>query len=313
MRPRRTHARHRKSYAVLSCRKATFVRAASFACIIAVFALAHAHYVSAQVDSSDGTRLYDMAYDRWKALPAAPYATYDAHFVATFRGKRQERAYTVAYRARDGQCLVTGTALDARDRPDPPQVTDRCFGPDFAFTFVPQRRNARGASALGGVPLDIPTPEPGPSQAPRTIGRVSVRSRPYAVTTVGDETIGHTPTVHLALRPLRDPARYILRDLWIDRTTNGVVRLGAEVEAGANLAHVSFVATYAQDAKTQTLQNLTGYVKAQLLLVKVGADVSFAQTSYAYPVTLPDWYFDKNAYRAHRAASPAPLPTSSGS
>ena len=222
--------------------------------------------------SRDGTALYDAAYDRWRALPEAPYATYDADFVATFRGRRQERAYAVAYRARDGQCLVTGTPLDARDRPDAPQVTDRCFGPDFAFTFVPQRRNARGASALGGgVPLDIPTPEPAPSDEPRTIGRVSVRVRPYAISIAGDETIGATATVHLRLRPLRDPAKFILRDLWVDRATDGVVRLGAEVEAGVNLAHVAFVATYAEDAKTQTLQTVSGYVKAQLLLVKGGA------------------------------------------
>jgi len=262
----------------------------------------------------DGAALYDAAYDRWKALPTAPYVTYDADFVATYHGKRQERKYAVAYRARDGQCLVTGIALDARDRPDAPQITDRCFGPDFAFTFVPQRRNARGASGLaGGVPLDIPTPEPSASDQPRTIGRVSVRSRPYAITVIGDEEIGAVRTVHLALRPLRDPSKHILRDLWIDPSTRGVVRLGGEVEAGANFAHVVFTATYAEDARTQRLQTVIGYVKAQLLLVKVGADIAFAQTSYALPATLPDWYFDKTAYRAHRAASPAPRSTSSGS
>ena len=287
-------------------------RRGGLAAIVAFALVTLTRSASAQAPAQlDGPALYDAAYDRWKALPAAPYVTYDVDFVAELRGKRQERKYAVAYRARDGECLVTGIALDARDRPEKPDVTDRCFGPDFAFTFIPQRRGASGGGALGGaVPFDVPTPEPSSSDEPRRIARVNARSRPYAITVAGEENVGSARTVHLVLRPLRDPNKHILRDLWIDRATNGIACLRGEVEGGANLAHVEFTATYAEDAVSQTLQNVTGYVKAQLLLVKIGADVTFAQTSYATPASLPDWYFEKNAYRAHTAASPVPRATS---
>jgi hypothetical protein len=62
-----------------------------------------------------------------------------------------------------------------------------------------------------------PTPEPTPSLA--EIATVYAKNRAYDVSLVGTETLDGTPAYHLALKPLREPKRYRLRDLWVDTTT----------------------------------------------------------------------------------------------
>ncbi len=266
--------------------------------------------------TSVGAYWYDAAYDHWRALPREHFATYDTDFVYTLSGKRKERKEHVAFRYHDGKCLIIGVPLNARDRPDKTQITDRCFGPDFSFAFVQQR--------LGGyknAPIEIPTveptvvPTPAPSGAPQTIGQVKSRSRPYDVTFVGYETKDGKNTVHLALTALYHPDDHILTDMWIDPATIGVVHLRAQV-ASHHMARVIFEAFYDEDASTQVLTSVVGYAKAQALLAKIGIDFAYKQSNFAYPDTLPDWYFDQTKYDEHQkevragsVSSPHPAPT----
>jgi hypothetical protein len=62
--------------------------------------------------------------------------------------------------------------------------------------------------------------EPAPeSTGLKTIAVVSAPQHDYAVTNAGPETIDGRQTEHLMLKPLRDPNRYRLRDLWVDPST----------------------------------------------------------------------------------------------
>ncbi len=244
--------------------------------------------------------LYDAAFDRWRALPLPPFAAYRAHGVATRRGHVKEWKDDVWYRESDGRCTTVGVALDAGDRPDPPEFGARCFSPRYSFTFVPQRNGSGG----GALPMDVPAPEPGAGADLKTIGSVSVRARPYEVTFEGDESVDGTAVAHLSLRPYGDPSKHILRDVWIDRATNGVVRLRGEATASAHLIRLVFDAFYDESESEQSLRRIVGYGKAQLLLVKVGADFTYALEGLAYPDSLPDWYFDRRAYFAHGGIPP---------
>ena len=248
-----------------------------------------------------GASWYDRAYDHWRALPRRHFATYDADFVYTLHGKRKERKQHIAFRYHDGRCLVVGVPLDSRDRPDKPQITDRCFGPDFSFAFVQQR--------LGGfknAPIEIPTlapteePTVQPSGAPATIALVRTRARPYDVTFVGYETKDGKNTVHLALVAIDHPADHILTDMWVDPETLGVVHLRAEAATSPRLARIILEAFYDEDGTTQVLNSVIGYVKLQALLIRVGLDFQYRQSNFDYPDSLPDWYFDKASYDAHQ-------------
>ena len=56
------------------------------------------------------------------------------------------------------------------------------------------------------------------------IGRTGTVVRTYEVTDLGDVAENGTTMHHLALRPLRDPQRYRLRELWSDAKTSVPVR-----------------------------------------------------------------------------------------
>lgn len=248
----------------------------------------------AALSASEATALYDAAYDRWRALPIPQFATYASLLTVDVRGRRDRtRAFAIAYRRHDNTCLVVGVPLNSRDRPDPAQVTDRCLAPDYAFNFVPQY----GGS--GPLPLDIATPAPDRPGAERTIGHIVARSRTYAISYVGAESIDGVPTQHLALRPLGDPRERILRDLWIDPATKGIVRLHGETTFKGGLVRLGFEANYAETASSQALVRVTGGAKAQVLLVRVSGAFAYALSDVVYPARLPAWIFEgRNARSA---------------
>lgn len=249
----------------------------------------------ATLETTDARALYDAAYDRWRAIPRAPFATYEETVRIVSRGRPSVRRENVAYRRHDSRCLVVGIALDAHDRPDAPQVTDRCFSPDSSFTFLPHS----GPLSAGPLPLDFATPSP--ADEPKTIGRISARARTYDPTYVGDEQIGTARAAHLALRAYGDVRKHVLRDIWIDRATRGVMRLHGDAALATRVASVDFTVDYDETATTQIVRHVAGYAKAQLLLVKLGADFDFSLVREAYPASLPPWYFEKNGYVAHHS------------
>jgi len=64
-----------------------------------------------------------------------------------------------------------------------------------------------------------------PATPLKTIGTVITRERDYLITLIAIEDVaGHTD-YHLRLKPLRDPRRFRLRDLWIDSVTKAPDRL----------------------------------------------------------------------------------------
>lgn len=173
--------------------------------------------------------------------------------------------------------------------------------PDYAFTFVPQVHGNDVGS--GELPIVVATPDPTPTPDPRVIGRVTARNRPYDVSLVGDETMDGVATAHLRLVPIGDPAKHVLRDVWIDRRTNGVVALGGEARLKGRVVKIDFRAHYDEDGEHETLRRVDGRAKAQLLIVTAKADVSYDLSNYTYPEAIPAWTFDLTAYRKHHPST----------
>jgi hypothetical protein len=79
--------------------------------------------------------------------------------------------------------------------------------PDYSF----------GIARAAAHRHDAPAPE---SSGLKTIAIVSTPQHDYAVTSAGTEAIDGAQTDHLILKPLHDPNRYRLRELWIDPSTH---------------------------------------------------------------------------------------------
>lgn len=67
-------------------------------------------------------------------------------------------------------------------------------------------------------PRATPTPRPAPSASPalREIVEIATQTRTYDISVAGIDDIGGAPAYHLKMRPLREPKKYRLRDLWVD-------------------------------------------------------------------------------------------------
>jgi len=67
--------------------------------------------------------------------------------------------------------------------------------------------------------------EADPGQKLKTIGVVSAQNQVYDVTNAGTDDLPQcSSAVHLALKPLVDPLRYNLRDVWVNPTTSRICR-----------------------------------------------------------------------------------------
>lgn len=66
---------------------------------------------------------------------------------------------------------------------------------------------------------------PGPGGPLRTIGTVLATARNYKVWLAGEESVDGTRAWHLFLRPVGNPGKYRLRDLWVEEATYQTIRL----------------------------------------------------------------------------------------
>ncbi len=109
-----------------------------------------------------------------------------------------------------GQC-VTGQAVSKTKNLTPSKAIEDLLGvpfltPDYSFGIAHAYARTQTEPAPQGTGL-------------KTIAIVVSPQRDYAVTNAGNETIDGVVTEHLVLKPLHDPNRYRLRDLWIDPAT----------------------------------------------------------------------------------------------
>lgn len=117
----------------------------------------------------------------------------------------------------------------------------RTFAVTLPSATAPSRVLLHGGYITGpdGTPLGfyraLP-PQPGAVTPPAppnmaqdpflpTIATVNVVSRAYEITFVGTERVEGYECDHLRLRPLSDPQRFALRELWVDEASGNVVQL----------------------------------------------------------------------------------------
>jgi hypothetical protein len=118
-------------------------------------------------------------------------------------------------------------------KPDPPidflGVPE--LAPNYSFglaKFVPTRQKTDAeliAEIRAKYHDPAPTPTPNASSGLREIGYVNVFQRDYIMTYLGIESVAGTPAYHLGLQPVRDPHRFRLRELWIDKKSYLVHKL----------------------------------------------------------------------------------------
>ncbi len=172
---------------------------------------------------------------------------------------------------------------------------DRDPGPPTADLFEPAPAKPRPVS-------EVPTPEPQATQY-KQIGSVTVAGEyDYYV----DSVVVEGNLVHLTLRPIRDPERNRLREVYADKNSLELVRLITHDRLFDESANKIYSALF--DVKISLLQGVP-VVTSIHGLVGDGYDgdgkvVDYAYTNIMFPATLPEWYFDARSYAQHEKELP---------
>ncbi len=248
-------------------------------------------------------RIIDAAFARLQSYPGPPYAVWTAtwHIAQTPMGYATGSTSSVevhryAVRLSDGMENVSDPAPDGKL--PPALIMPEFLGP-FAWTL----RTSVRVPPPGNVVSMMPDVE-----GLKTIAKVVAFAQPAYVLANSptqmppiEDVDGH-PSYHLELRPLEDPRRHNLRDLWIDVTTHDLWK-----------AH--FVGTYAPVPRAPVSPtDVTVYFRrvVECWVVTRAAwtyddppthfDFDVRNNEIGLPGTLPDWLFDAAEYRKHQLA-----------
>ncbi|MEO6912751.1 MAG: hypothetical protein ABI182_01855 [Candidatus Baltobacteraceae bacterium] len=118
-------------------------------------------------------------------------------------------------------------------KPDPPAdwLGVPILAPNYSFGIArytpPQQLTDKQLIAI--IRREYPNPRPSPTSTPSSgltiIGDVTAVHQHYEMRYLGTDPYAGGTAYHLGLRPLDDPGKYRLRELWIDTKTDATLKL----------------------------------------------------------------------------------------
>jgi hypothetical protein len=263
----------------------------------------------AQTPASSATALtaneiYDRARAAARASTLPPYLVYETHATFERKGKVKAEHYRVVLRTSDNKCYVTPLADSPRDRIDTaPRVDERppYLSPFNTFGLIERRAGER--------PSLYEAPErPAAAGEPPVIGNVTVVARAYDVSLIGTERLGGHAVYHLGLRPLRDPARNRLRELFVATDSYRLERavIQAYGVAGPLRTRPLVTIEYAPAGGAQTIVRISVDVTLRAFFFAYGGHGEYRAERIETPATEPAWMFDAALLAEHEPARRSP-------
>jgi hypothetical protein len=230
--------------------------------------------------------IFERAQRVWEAREIPAYVSFELPCDDTFLADRCPAGTTTQFivRMSDGRTFARSAATGA--------VLMRggyIVGP--AATPIGFFRSIVGTAGTAFANAPPPNLAPDPF-APPSIATVVSVDRAYAATLIGVETIGMRSAYHLALRPLGDPNKLPLRDVWVDRNSFSVAALTYERratgDAPAGTVRYEFAPVGARPYWTVVRISAT-------LPAAGGGSTATPQSALAnitFPTVEPSWMFD---------------------
>ncbi len=168
------------------------------------------------------------------------------------------------------------------------------------------RRDTLPAAQSAGEPSLPDVPEP-----LKTIAHVVAYAPPnYSIDLAGIEPVENHPCYHMRLRPLSDPQRHNLRELWVDTTTYDLWKARFDGSYRplpmAPSSPTSFTSIFGPAGPYWIVsrQHWTWTdVQADIFI-----DINMEVNKIVFPAALPDYLFDQAEYDKRRnARDPDPL------
>ncbi len=244
--------------------------------------------------------LYTSAVTQLASIPQHPYVSYAMEYTNTHKGKDVgEATLSVVERRADRRSWnkTMASKLGLWGNPGTVSIGRHYLIPD---AFLPYRHERAPSGVLPAF------------DAPQLHTIATVHSAlSYAVTLVRDETLdGCGPAAHLALRPLRDPQRYNVREMWVRRFD---FRLCKAVFASRlyqdenKRGSLPMIVTAELDGNGM-ITRFSGFVQEHLLLATYAATTVGTFSDVTWAGEEPPYLFDDAAWKASGGANPVPTP-----
>jgi hypothetical protein len=155
--------------------------------------------------------------------------------------------------------------------------------------------------------FELAPPRPRPATAPVALPLIGSVSTAYEAEYIATSLESAGDALHLRLRPLRDPRRNRVRELWLDATTFEI-RKAVVVDRLFILGGPTY-----EELDTITMGWSAGYPVITHIHARSdfdrdsgdGLDVDYSISDVSFPQSLPDWYFEPASYGAHIAQAPS--------
>lgn len=257
--------------------------------------------------SSTPQEIFNRTFTRLASYPVAPYAVEIAtrREVATSTDPRLggTREYATRYAFRNSDAVENVTLYPALSTALPQALIAKGELGAFAWSARPADVKAPQEAGQPAAP-DIPAPY-------KTIAHV-VAYAPlnYSVEVSGIEPVDSHPCYDLRLRPLSDPMRHNLRELWVDTATfdlrkatfDGTYRPVPLAPSSPSTFTSSFAAIGPYWIVSH--QHWTWTDTADSIYLDINMEVN----KITFPATLPDYLFDQAEYdKRQNAREPDPL------
>lgn len=236
--------------------------------------------------------LFARTFARLESYPIPPYVVYATlwRIRASSTGHENDVVWRYAIREADGR---ENSSMLQSDAFLPRADIWQDYGPEYLGLF---------ASILR-APTPGVSPSPDVASGLKVIAVVAATREDYRIDLVGTDKMDGHPTDHLGLTPLRDSAKYNLRDLWIDTQTFDLRKARFIIEHDASDPEWNgavMTVSFGPALQYWIVMHENWYAVSTLHGGAHTFDVTTLRV--AFPPTLPDWLFDQSAYRRHQNA-----------
>lgn len=234
--------------------------------------------------------IYKRAMERLATLPQPTYIVDTENWVSVTGGDNGSSNWVErrVFDSKSRRECVLNVPFNPRAEP---QIGESYFAPDTWLVRHPVPAVA-GATNMAPDLSDL-----------KVIANVvSVAKPSYDIRFVGIEALTHGGSAyHISLRPLSDPRKHNLRELWVNTSNDYIVRAIIEGD---------YRPTYSSIARDTFVMEDFGTVGPYWLVIHhvwtygdpfSGQSIQYNATSLTmqFPAQLPDWLFDAKEFRLH--------------
>jgi hypothetical protein len=285
------------------------VLAAALICIVAATGYGHASTAPhsparpspsprpspSALEPLSANEILERTEDAVRGNPDPPYIYYKMHEVFVHHGRHYEFDYQIWYRS-DGKGLMQNVV------PNRNGTYETFFG--YPFPSAPDNNILLYATPapVTTPPPPVGSPLPG-SSAPLIASQTVRGDRYYDVALAGIESYEGHEVYHLTLRPIADPQRHPWTDLWVDTHSYEVWRAHADAtgRAGPLVGRAVADVEFAPIGNYWLVQQASADAQGHIAIFSDSGHYEYYFSDFGFPNTLPDWYFDQNAYGQHHS------------